>query len=218
MSEYTDNSLRESIDKIEPDDGAKDRMFQNIMRKAADLQKEEAPEKAAKPKVVPLNRVLTWAISVAACLAVAVAGIKIIPNIISAPPQSNVQVVNPYREAESAEEFAKELGISIDAPEGSENVIYNIISDSIANLDFEYGGNSYTFRASKQSEDFSGIYGTTLKQENIDAAAGAVLQTIDGEFDYFKLTWKDGETTYILMNGSEISADDITAVYELVKR
>ena len=260
MNEKT-NSFKESIDAIEPSEGAKERMLQNIRYKAAlqqnksslqqdkfplqqdksplqqsksSLQQDKSPlqqSKSAMPKGkaakqqtgsskhLPLHRVIRWAFPIAACLAITIIGIKIIPSLFYSPVKNNgsTQIVNPFTEVQSADEFAKQLGISIDAPDGSDNVAYNILDRSIANINFEYGEHSYTLRASKQSGDFSGINGTLIKYDKIDAANDAVLETIRGEFNYYKLTWTDGTTTYILMNNSEISTEDIIAIYELVK-
>ncbi|MGN0699790.1 MAG: hypothetical protein ACI4J8_02180 [Oscillospiraceae bacterium] len=154
----------------------------------------------------------------AACLVIAAVGIRLIPDMVSSPENSGVEIANPFEEVESAEEFAKRLEISADAPVGSENVSYTILDGKIAQIDFDYGGKSYTLRASKQSGDFSGINGTLIKSDKIDAANDAVLETIRGsEFNYFKLTWTDGAATYILSNGSETTAEEITEIYNLIK-
>lgn len=220
MSEQTNNPIRKSIDNIEPADGARERMLQNIRRKAAEQQSAEIAQKSEKPKAMPLNRILKWALPVAACFAILLVGINVIPKLGAAPVESDESVLggNPFAGEMSAEELQEKLGFSIDAPEGSENASYNVLDGNIANISFEYGGNSYTLRASKQSGDFSGINGTLIKSDKIDAANDAVLETIRGmEYNYFKLTWTDGAVTYILMNNNEISADDITGVYEKIK-
>lgn len=219
MSEQTNNPIRSSIDNIEPADGARERMLRNIRRKAAE-QTSQTPQETAKPKTLPLNRILKWALPAAACLVIAVVGIRVIPGIVSSPVDSGseVQIANPFQAVNSADEFEERLKFRIDAPAGSEDIAYSILDGEIAQADFIFGGNSYTLRASKQSGDFSGINGTLIKSDKIDAANDAVLETIRGmEFNYYKLTWTDGAVNYILANNTEIATEDITGVYEKLK-
>ena len=91
-------------------------------------------------------------------------------------------------------------------------------TDEIAQVDFTYGGKSYTLRASKQSGDFSGINGTLIKSDKIDAQTDAVLETIRGfEYNYFKLKWTDGAVTFILSNNSETTTESVIEIYEKIK-
>ena len=91
-------------------------------------------------------------------------------------------------------------------------------TDEIAQVDFTYGGKSYTLRASKQSGDFSGINGTLIKSDKIDAQTDAVLETIRGfEYNYFKLKWTDGAVTFILSNNSETTTGSVIEIYEKIK-
>lgn len=218
MSRET-NSVRESIDKIEPSEGARERMLRNIKMKAAEQQKTAEKPKPENRKVLTLNRIAKWALPVAACLAIAIVGIRIVPDFVSPGVESDsgIQLANPFAEVQSSAEFEKQLGIAIDAPNGSENTAYFILDGSIANINFEYGGRSYTLRASKQSGDFSGVNGTLIKSDKIDAENDALLETIRGEFNYYKLIWTDGAVKYILVNNSETFTDDIIGIYELVK-
>lgn len=212
------NSFKEIIDTIEPADGAKERMLRNIKRKAAQQNTEVTPN--AKSKALPFGRIMKWALPAAACLAIVVIGINILPRLSSTPigSESGVQIPNPFEGVNTLDEIEERLGISVKLPNGAENAAYFIIDGSIASIDFEYGGKSYTLRASKQSGDFSGINGILIKSDKIDAAKNAVLETIRGtEYNYFKLTWTDGAVTYILANNTEISEDDIIQVYGEIK-
>ena len=192
-------------------------MLQNIKRKAAEQRLSEPPQKSSKRTELPFIKIAKWALPVAACLAIVVVGIRFIPNITDSP-ESGVELVNPFESVDSAKEFQNRLGISVCEPSDSKNVSYTILDGKIAQIDFDYGDNSYTLRASKQSGDFSGINGTLIKSDKIDAETDAVLETIRGmEFNYLKLTWTDGVTTYILMNNSEISEEDIREIYEIIK-
>lgn len=219
MSGQTNNPIKRSIDNIEPADGARERMLRNIRQKAAEQQNAKETQDTSKPKAIPLNRIIKWALPAAACLVIAAVGIGVVPRLVSPIVESGseVEIANPFQTVNSADEFEEQLKFRIDAPGGSEDIAYSILDGEIAQVDFNYGGNSYTLRASKQSGDFSGINGTVIKYDKIDAANDAVLETIRGQFNYYKLTWTDGAVTYILANNTEISADDITGVYEIIK-
>ncbi|MGN0670309.1 MAG: hypothetical protein ACI4JZ_07145 [Oscillospiraceae bacterium] len=219
MSEQNNNPIRKSIDNIEPAEGARERMLRNIKQKAANQQPVQAEEtKSRKP--IPFGSIMKWALPAAACFAVLIVGISVIPKQNTPPVDSSegVMVGNPFGDDLTAEELQEQLGFSVDLPEEAENAAYNILDGNIANISFEYGGSSYLLRASKQSGDFSGINGTLIKSDKIDAANDAVLETIRGtDYNYFKLTWTDGAVTYILANNTEISAEDITEIYEKIK-
>lgn len=159
-------------------------MYQNILEKAQG-EKEKAAQKKSPAKILRI------AIPAAACLCIAVWGITHTNFFGSSPAASltedlGVQGANPFLEVSSAEEF-KKIGIDIEAPEGAENISYAIISGNIASISYDKDGDSYTFRASEQSGDFSGIYGEVISSEPLDSESGAVL-TVQrgGGVDYLK--------------------------------
>ena len=118
-----------------------------------------------------------------------------------------------------ADDFEQQLHFRADAPAGSEDIDYSILDGSIAQVDFTYSGKSYCLRASKQSGDFSGINGTLIKSDKIDAQTDAIFETIRGiEFNYFKLKWTNGAVTFILSNGDETTAESITEIYRKIKQ
>ncbi len=209
------NSFKEIIDKIEPEDGARERMLNNIKRKAAEQQ---AAQKSAK-KSSAFMKIARWALPAAACSAIAVVGFNVVPRLVSPPIESSgVEIPNPFQTVNSADDFEQQLHFRADAPAGSEDTAYSILDGSIAQVDFIYGGKSYTLRASRQSGDFSGINGTLIKSDKIDAQTDAVLDTIRGtDYNYFKLKWTNGAVTFILSNGDETTAESITEIYQKIK-
>lgn len=207
--------IREYFDPIEPRAGAKERMYQNIMKKvdsAEVKEKTEQSQEAKKSTVIPM-RFIRIAVPAVACLCIAVFGIMhlmpVAPPVSSAPP---IDLYTPYETVESAEDF-KKIGISIDAPDGAENIGYAVIDGNIANIDFSLGGNNYFIRASGQSGDFSGVSGDVLSSEQLDSKTNAVLHQIDCVPDVFwKVSWTDGKINYFLSNTDGASADEIKAV------
>lgn len=209
------DKIRKALDNIEPDNGAKERMFANIKRKAAE-QKQEAS--VPKRKALSFTEIAKWALPVAACLVIVVVGIKVIPPLASPKEPSEVLVGSPFLTVSSADELAEQLGIAIDAPEGASGVEYAIIDSNIADVYFLYGENVYSLRASEQSGDFSGLNGVEAATEQLDSANNAVLTTIrSGSQTFLKLTWTDGKVNYILSNTDGVNKDEIKKIYGLVK-
>ena len=62
--------------------------------------------------------------------------------------------------------------------------------------------------------DFSGLYGTEEKTEELVPGKTATLTSIrSGEEVYLKITWKSGGVTYILINTDGAEEADIKAVF-----
>lgn len=223
MSE--NNSIREEIDKIEPADGAKDRMLQNIRRKAAEQQDTQV-EKSEQPKAIPFGRIAKWAAPLAACLVIAVVGVAVfrqqsvpvVPDESSMPMESGVLVGSPFSDEMSPDELRGQLGIDVKIPPNADNVVCYIMDGNIGDVRFDSDGGSYILRFSEQSGDFMGISGTPLSSEKIDATTNAALDTIESvEYPIYKISWTDGKINYILSNNSETTSEAIKAIYEEIK-
>lgn len=206
-----ENQIKSSIESITPSRDAEQRMYQNILQKAHE-DKENDKSKAAGKK--PFMKILKIALPAAACLCIAVLGVSRINFSGDTPPVADtlddfgMEAASPFLEVSSAEEF-KKIGIDIEAPEGAENTVYAIISGEIASISYDKDGDSYIFRASEQSGDFSGINGEVISTEPLDSESGAVL-TVQrgGDVDYLKVFWTDGKINYYLCStgGGEIES------------
>lgn len=185
-------TISSAFEEIIPADGAKERMLANIKRKAETRKPNPISVKPAK-----------WAAPLAACLVVAVitaVGSKLIPPLSQTQtPSESTQIGNHIRVVDTADTLAKELGISVDAPEGSENVQYRIIDDEIADISFVYRDIDYTLRASEKNGDFSGINGSAVLSKLIEDN-DAVLTMVKNSSDeaFLKLEWNAGKTRYFL--------------------
>ena len=208
----SEKRIQDAINSVEPEAGAKERMYQNILKKA---QQQSAPAEAPvekKKKPIPFVR---YALPIAACLCLIIFGAtRLIPW--STPGGNDVQIANPFAEVDSAENF-KSIAISLDAPDDAENVRYAIIDNEIADVQFELGGAGFTARASVQSGDFSGLNGSEEELETIDAAYNAVLSVvhIDSE-DIYKVTWTSGKANYCLCAASGVGPEQIKSAYEAI--
>ena len=104
MNDHAKKSIKDSIDKIEPADGAKERMLQNIRRKASEMPSTAEVQEVKTPKILPWQRAMKWALPIAACFALILVGIRVIPHLDFFPNEGNsgVQVTNPFVEVQSA--------------------------------------------------------------------------------------------------------------------
>lgn len=205
------------MDAIEPELGAKERMYQNIMKKAHQQAAPASKPTAQKKRPVSFVR---YALPIAACFCLIVLGLsRIVPgNMHTAPGESNVQVGNPFVEVKTADDF-KAIGITLDAPVGAQNVVYTIIDNEIANVGFEMDGKNFTVRASAQSGDFSGLFGSEETIETIDAAHNAVLSAVRIDASqYYKITWTNGKVNYCLYGTNGADEEQVQAVYEAMKK
>lgn len=208
----SDNIIKKNIDDIESGDELKLRMLTNIKRKAAER------EQSTQNKTVGIVK---WAVPAAACFAAAITAAAVIPKLTAPeelPKDPPVMAGSPFASVSSAKELEERSGIAIDAPKGAEKVEYSIINDSIAEVYFLYGKNSYTLRASEQTDDFSGLYGSETASERLDDANGAILTTVEGADEtYLKLVWTKEKTVFILMNTDGGGTEEIKEIYSLLK-
>lgn len=194
-------------------------MKSNISAKAEKAQKQEK-------KPVNAARILKIAMPVAACLCIAVIGaVKLIPMTSqndsgktkalesSENQEGNMQIASPFEEVDSAKIFEDRLGITADAPKGAKNVMYNILTGNVAQVDFELDGHEYMLRASKSDEELSGLYGKDKGTKQYDGEYNTQLKTIeiDGK-DTYSLTWQKGSVYYTLVNTDGSSVSDILSV------
>ncbi len=217
------DDIKTSLDKIVPQDDAKERMYENILTKAA--KKEKSRNKYISS--------LKYALPVAACLCVVVGYFAYsfgkkgddIGNdsgyYESSADYTEGAVMggNPFSDVDDAKKFLS-IGIDIDAPDGAEDVSYSIIDENIADISFMLDGHSYIFRASYQGGDFTGIYGEEKSSEIIDAKSNACLYIIEDEFgSSYKVYWTDGSINFYLINSDGADEDDVRRVAaELINR
>ena len=230
-------AVQETLDSIEPAEGAKERMYANILRKAS-AQETPIQEAAANASVnrkrsgkVTLLRLTRWALPVAACLVLLIVGaIKlsghkpsdIIDTQGGDPTDSafagGAQQPSGITEYGSSEALKKATGLEVLAPQGSEEVLYCSVGTDIAEVSFTVSGKQYTLRASKRDDDFSGLYGEEINHTVADKENGAVLTALRDEGVTFnKIEWKAGDTNYVLMNTDGAGLNGIMAVYKMVK-
>ena len=145
-----DNEVKNAFDYIEPEPGAQERMYANILKKAAAQREDQNAEEnieakqptVQKRKTIPMWR--RWG-SLAACLAIVIVAGFAFPHFFdrSEPDNPPVFVGSPFEDVDGPEGFEK-LGFTIDAPENAENLYYCIYDGKIARVDFTLNGHEYT--------------------------------------------------------------------------
>lgn len=219
----SENEVKKAFDVIELEDGARERMYANILKKAA-AQRAAAPEENAdapaaesnaSPKTVPLparRPTPRWKrySAMAACLAlVTTLTIGFLHPFFAGDSEGNEPPVlggSPFEDVQSAADFEEKLGFVIDAPEGAENVTCCIYDGEIACVDFTLDGHEYTYEASKQDGNFSRADGEAVGSTALNAEYGAVLDRVSP--DIWRAHWsRDGVSCYLTnFDGAEESA------------
>lgn len=214
-----ENELKKAFDEIEPEAGAQERMYANILKKAA-AQKENqafAEEKAEinnvpqKRRTIPLWR---WG-SLAACFAIVVAISFALPRLLNSTEQNPPleMVGSPIEDVPGVQDFEK-LGFTIDAPDGAENISYHILDGEIAQVVFSLDGQSYTYRAAKLAGDFSGANGETVGSVSLDAEYDAVLDCLSP--GVWRAHWIKDSVSYYLANFDGAGEEDVTNTAQML--
>ena len=218
-----ENEVKTAFDRIEPEDGTRERMYANILKKAA-AQRAAAPEENAdapaaesnaSPKTVPLparRPTPRWKrySAMAACLAlVTTLTIGFLHPFFAGDSEGNEPPVlggSPFGDVQSAADFEEKLGFVIDAPEGAENVTYCIYDGEIARVDFTLDGRGYTYEAAKLDGNFSRADGEAVGSTALNAEYGATLDRVS--LDTWRAHWNRDDVSYYLTNfdGAEESA------------
>ncbi len=217
-----ENEIKKAFDEIEPKSCAQERMYANILKKAAAQKaatpeaKTDAstPESDASEKVVllPTRRPTPmWKrySAMAACLALVVTvTLGFLSPFFSRGSEANeppVMVGSPFEDVQSAADFAK-LGFVIDAPAGAENVSYCIYDSAIARVDFTLDGHDYTYEAAKLDGNFSRADGEAVGSVSLNAEYDATLDRLSP--DTWRAHWSRDGVSYYLTNfdGAEGSA------------
>lgn len=219
----SENEVKKAFNAIEPEDGTRERMYANILKKAA-AQRAAAPEENAdapaaesnaSPKTVPLparRPTPRWKrySAMAACLAlVTTLTIGFLHPFFAGDSEGNEPPVlggSPFGDVQSAADFEEKLGFVIDAPEGAENVTYCIYDGEIARVDFTLDGRGYTYEAAKLDGNFSRADGEAVGSTALNAEYGAALDRVS--LDTWRAHWNRDDVSYYLTNfdGAEESA------------
>lgn len=205
------DSIKKSIENITLGDGAKERMYANIMKKAS-----QNTEKDEKQRNKTRTMLLRTVLPLAACICIAVIGaFRFVPDLWTdgSAPETDPPVLggNPYVDAEDSSAFDA-LGFSLDAPTEAENKSYAVIGGEIAEIKFDFDGHSYTLRATKDG-DPSGINGEILSRVQLESGAELVTISVDGKGECKMVTAATGSANVSLFNADDASEEEVCGVF-----
>lgn len=130
------------------------------------------------------------------------------------PSMGGLQVINPLKTYESADEIKDALGFTVNPIPESEDITFSTISNDIAQVGFTYNGLDCTLRANDDEGDFSGVYTASSSEEtvNVEDSNGNTISVLvkhltDGNTLLF---WSNSDNSiyysmYILGNPEDIS-------------
>lgn len=215
-----DNEVKNAFDHIEPEPGAQERMYANILKKAAAQKEDQNVEENIEEKQPAVQKCKTIPIwqrwgSLAACLAIVIAAGFAFPHFFDRSESDDppVFVGSPFEDVDGPEGFEK-LGFTIDAPENAENVYYCIYDGKIARVDFTLNGHEYTYEAAKLDGNFSRAEGDAVGSTVLNAEYGATLDCLSP--DTWRAHWSKEGVNYYLSNFDGASEEAITAAAELL--
>ena len=178
-------------------------------------ERQFAPRPAAVRKKKK-NRAVS-ALLIALCAAVAVAA-ALIAGRRGGGDAPREQINVDHFEAGGAGEIEELLGIKLTPPEDAEDVVFTIEEGNIAEASFIYCGHAYILRASERTDDFSKVDAEEAWVESVDHSTDAVLTTLLTDYDrIMKLTWKEENVNFILVNSDGAEKDDEVKVYAAFK-
>lgn len=219
-------TIKKSIENIVPGNGAEERMYRNILRKAES-------EKAHAGKIIYTR--FAAAAATAACIAIA-AAVLARPNddIIEPMPSESVTTVNtettytdfsgdtpPASGVEGGvmvgSPFAQEYtiddirnwGIECVLPENAKEETCIIYNEGLADVRFVLNGHTFYYTISDKGGDLSGIYDETENIQNIDGDVGTLETTKSG---YYKAFWNGEKYFYCLSNMDGAEEDSVIQI------
>ncbi|HWQ59288.1 MAG TPA: hypothetical protein VN540_09745 [Clostridia bacterium] len=120
------------------------------------------------------------ALSMSACMWIIKGGTVTPLDTPEATDGTGAQIPNPMEPVSGAAAF-EDIGITMDAPEGAEDISYFIISNELAQVNFTLSGFEYTYRASKTQTDISGVYDTFAEAFSVDCDADGAVLTVTAQ-------------------------------------
>lgn len=214
MNETRDDRIRESIEEIEPAAGAKERMLENIRRKAAAQNAEPESRITQVNTIAPYagesetrrksNRrivILRNVVLAAACVALAIFGaVKLLPGKPDAPVIGTDVIT---------------AGGTLILPEEAANVTYATEDTDYTKVSFDYKGWKCELYVS-ESADALPEFGKESEQAVFDAKNDATYCELPEAGGKYKLTWKLSGKTYVLLGPGGMGTETIRELYQKI--
>lgn len=158
-----ENKIREAFDQIQLPEGAQERMYQNILKKAQEASDSSAFTAASDSSKTENKKVykISWKkyLSLAACLVIFIGAGLMLPSILdkepTIPDDPPILAGSPFVDVAGPEDFDAQLGFSINAPAGAEDIGFCIAYENTAIVTFLWNDHYYNYSASKDAESVS---------------------------------------------------------------
>ncbi len=193
------NPIRKALNDANPQAGAKERMYQHILDKAA-----QAKQPAARR---PVLRMLRFAVPIAACVCLAfIWGVTHPSGKTPSETDPWLQDGNPYTEVADASGF-QTLHLVLDAPADASDVSYGILGGNIACISFTWNQADYDFRVSADpSAVVTGLSGSVLETQALDDLPQGVFKDFGGMSE---VTWSSNTLRCCLMQTGGAVQEDV---------
>ena len=159
--------------------------------------------------------ILRRALAAAACLAVVLAGISVLPRLTSPrpveTPSGPVTVVPGFQQADSAQALSVLVGFPVSDLESLpflvERSTYTAYGDTLAQIRCEGQSQWALFRKSAGTEDNSGDYTAYAAQTSYDLDGLSVTLKGEGDQSYVLALWSDGSYTCSLRLSQPLTSE-----------
>lgn len=213
-----ENKIKEAFDQIELPEGAQQRMYQNILKKAEAARSQAEPSNAEvldfetktdEIRELPVKKKFTRNVwrkyaAIAACLVVFIAAGAFLPGILNGDPADPavpddppVLAGSPFIDVSGPQDFETQLGFSINAPDGAEDASFCIAYENTAIVTFTWNSHSYDYSASEDAENLSG---------SAEAADGILSES-----------WQTGDLSFCLVNTDGASPSEFDALVQTLQ-
>lgn len=199
-------TVKNSIDSIIPEDGAKERMLENIKAKAAAERKSD--KKKNLVRYLPLAACFALVIALAALLPEGDDNIALLSGDMgkSAAYHSEEGVEH----VDNADDIKARLGIDPAMPDDALPLSFAVVDDAVSVVRFKWHGHSFELFSAKNAADIPALSGKEIASDLIGTAILTAMQDKSGT--YLSLTWSDGEAIH-RVDSHDCSSGDMKTLY-----
>ena len=218
-----EEQVKQALEEIEWEPGAQERMYANILKKAAQQSsgaaaQESSPvarqaESDTRRKKSGGRRLRQQWGAWAACLVLVAAVGLVMPRVLHNDGGEGgggpTLAASPYEDVAGPEAFAA-MDIVLSAPEGAEDAAYSIYREEIACVDFTADGHRYSCEAARLDGNFSSLDEEASDSRVLDEAHEAVLETLPS--GSWRAYWASGGVRYYVTNTDGADSAAVTTV------
>lgn len=201
------DTVKKSIDAIEPENGAKERMLSNI-RSKANAEKSETKSRGIKNALHYLPLV--------ACFAFVVLALWLLPRDDGTAVMSDEPAIRTAQHTDDRVEYVdgledvfQRLGIEPLLPNGAEVTSCAIMDGDTADVRFEWHGKSFELLCVKQGA--ADLPGEEIASDFVESGVELGARKVDGS-TYLVLTWEHDGVSHCVIS-AECSSDDMRTLY-----